>query len=90
MTHCLVNHHITGHPVFVLVSSERVILCPAMDNPASCKVPVVIRFHRSKNMSVAEIRSELCAVYGQNVMSEGTIRQWYRMFDVGRTNTYTQ
>jgi hypothetical protein len=32
MTHCLVNHHITGHIVFVLVSTEYVMLCPATDN----------------------------------------------------------
>jgi hypothetical protein len=25
-------------------------------------------------------------VYGQNVMSEGTLRQWCRMFKNGRTN----
>jgi hypothetical protein len=39
----------------------------------------------SKNMNAAEIHSELCmAVYGQNVISERTIRQWYRMFKDGR------
>jgi hypothetical protein len=30
-----------------------------------------------------EIRHELCAVYGQTVMSEGTVRQWCRMFKNG-------
>jgi hypothetical protein len=35
-------------------------------------------------MSAAEIHRELCAVYGQNVMSEGTVRQWCRMFKDGQ------
>jgi hypothetical protein len=49
--------------------------CPAIDNPASCKICAVIRFLHAKNMSVAEIHRELCAAYSQNVMSEGTVRQ---------------
>jgi hypothetical protein len=27
-------------------------------------------------MSAAEIHCEICTVYSQNVMSEGTVRQW--------------
>jgi hypothetical protein len=46
MTHSLVNHHITDHLVFVLVSAERVMMCPATDNPASCKMCTVICFLR--------------------------------------------
>jgi hypothetical protein len=37
-------------------------------------------------MSVVEINRELCAIYGQNVMSEGAVRQWCRMFRDGQTN----
>jgi hypothetical protein len=51
------------------------MMCPATGNPASCKIRAVIRFINAKNVSAAEIHSELCAVYGQNVMSEGTVRQ---------------
>jgi hypothetical protein len=82
MTHCLINHHITGHLVFVLVSAEY-MMCPAIDNPASCKIRTVIHVLHTKNMSGSEIYCELCAVYGQNVMSEGTIRQWCRIFKDG-------
>jgi hypothetical protein len=43
----------------------------------------------AKNMSTAEIRRELfVAVYGQNVMSEGTLKQLCRMFKDGRTNVH--
>jgi hypothetical protein len=44
--------------------------CPAIDNPASCKIRTVILFLRAKNVSGAEIHRELCAVYDQNIMSE--------------------
>jgi hypothetical protein len=55
-------------------------MCSAIDNPASCEIRAVIRFLRTKNMIAAEIHRELCAVYGQNVISEGTVRQRCRMF----------
>jgi hypothetical protein len=50
-------------------------MCPVIDNPISCKIRAVIRFLHAKNMSPAEIHCELCVVYDQNVMSEGTVRQ---------------
>jgi hypothetical protein len=60
------------------------MMCPAIDNPASCEIRVVIRFLHTKNVSAAEIHRELCAaVYGQNVMSEGTVRKWCRMLKDG-------
>jgi hypothetical protein len=55
-------------------------MCPAIDNPSSCEIRAVIVILRAKNMSAMEIRHELCVVCGQNIMSEGTVRQWYRMF----------
>jgi hypothetical protein len=61
-------------------------MCPAIDNPASCEVRAVICVLHTKNMSAAEIHHELCVVYGQNVMSEGTVRQWCRMFKDEQTN----
>jgi hypothetical protein len=51
-------------------------MCPVIDNPASCKIHALILFFHPKNMSIEEINHELYAVYGQNVMSEGTVRQW--------------
>jgi transposase len=41
-------------------------------------------------MSAAEMRCELCAVYGKNVMSERTIRQWCRMFKDGQTDVHDE
>jgi hypothetical protein len=90
MTHCLVNHHITGHLVFVLVSAEWVMMCPVIDNPTSCEIRAVIHFLQAKNMSAMEIHHELWVVYGQNVMSEGTVIQWCRMFKNGHTNVHDE
>jgi transposase len=65
------------------------MLCPAIDNPSSCEIRAVICLLHAKNMSSAEIHQELC-VYGQNVMSEGTVRQWRRMFTDGRTKVHDE
>jgi hypothetical protein len=50
------------------------MLCRAINNLASSEIRALIRFLHGKHMSAAEIDSELWEVYGQNVMSEGTIR----------------
>jgi hypothetical protein len=51
-------------------------MCSAMVDPASCEIRTVIHCLYAKIVSVVEIQRELCsAVYGQNVMSEGTVRQ---------------
>jgi transposase len=62
------------------------MMCLAIDNPVSCEIRAIIRFLHAKNVSVAEIYRELRTVYDQNKMSEGTVRQWCRMFKDGRTN----
>jgi hypothetical protein len=57
-----------------------------IDNSTSCEICSVICFLRAKNISAVEIHRELCAVYGQNVMSEGTVRHRCRMIKDGRTD----
>jgi hypothetical protein len=65
-------------------------MCPVIDNPASCKIHIVIHFLRAKIMSATKIHHELCVVYGQNVMSEGTVRQWCTLFRDWRTNVHDE
>jgi hypothetical protein len=86
MTHCLVIHHITDNLVFALVSAEWVMMCPAIDNPVSCKIRAVIRFLHAENMSVAKIHREICVVYGQNMEHERSVTRCCRMFKDGRAN----
>jgi uncharacterized protein YbjQ (UPF0145 family) len=64
-------------------------MCPVIDNPASCEIRAVICPLHAKNISDTEIHHELRVVYGQNVMSEGTVRQWCRRFKDGRVNKYS-
>jgi hypothetical protein len=54
-------------------------MCPVIDNPASCETRTVILFPHATNMSAAKSHHELCmVVYGQNVMSVGTVRKLCR------------
>jgi hypothetical protein len=55
------------------------MMCPATDNPASFEIRAVILFLDAKNISPTEIRRELCAIYDQNITSEGNVRQWCRI-----------
>jgi hypothetical protein len=59
---------------------------PAIDNLDSCEIRAVTSFFFMLNHDVTEIHLEICVVYRQNVMSEGTVRQWCRVFKDGRTN----
>jgi len=52
----------------------------------SCEVRAVIRFLHAEGQSVAEIHRQLCHVYGDNVMSDSSVREWYRKFRDGRTD----
>jgi hypothetical protein len=64
-------------------------MCPAIDNPASFEICTVIRFLQAKNLNVAEIHRELHEVYSKN-MSEGSLRQWCRMFKDELTNVHDE
>jgi hypothetical protein len=67
------------------------MMCPAIDNSARCEICTVIHFLYTKNMSAAESHHELCmVVYGQNVMSEETVRQWCRMLKNVQVNKCAQ
>jgi hypothetical protein len=60
----------------VLLQSELCMICSAIDISAICEICVVILFLYAENLRAAEIHPELCvAIYGQNVMGEGTVRQ---------------
>jgi hypothetical protein len=83
---CIIHRTLNTPLVFVLVFTGLVIKWPAIDKPASCEIHSAIRIHHAKDMSAVGMHRDLHAVYGQNVMSEGTERQWYRMFKDGRTN----
>jgi len=43
-----------------------------------------------ENHKPNEIHRQLCKVYGNEVMSEGGVRQWCIMFKYGRTNVHDE
>jgi hypothetical protein len=47
-------------------------------------------FFMLNNMSAVKIHCELCMIYGQNVMNEGTVTQWCRMLKDARTNAHDE
>jgi hypothetical protein len=54
------------------------------------KFALLSAFFMLKTTSAADIHPESCTVYGQNVMSEETIKQWCRMFKDGRKNDHEE
>ena len=61
-----------------------------IENPASCEVRAVIRFLTAKNCKPIEIYRQLCEVYGDNIITEGGVRQWVIRFKNGRTNVHDE
>ena len=37
-----------------------------------------------------EIHHQICQVYGENVMSDGMVRKWVRMFNEGQENVHDE
>jgi transposase len=66
------------------------MMCLAIDIPTSCKICAVIHSIHAKNISAEEIHRELCVIYGTTVMSEGTVRRWYRLFKDGRRDVHDE
>jgi hypothetical protein len=63
------------------------MMCSAVDNFASCEIRAVIFFIRVKTRVLRKsIVIYSAAVYGQNVMSEGTVRQLYWIFKYERAS----
>jgi len=38
----------------------------------------------------SEIHHQICQVYGDNAMSDGTVRKWVRLFNEGRENVHDE
>ena len=50
----------------------------------------VIRFLSAKGLKAAEIHRQISEVYGENIMSDGTVHKWVRAFRDGRTNIHDE
>ena len=54
----------------------------------NCEIRSVIRFLNARNVLPSEIHHQICQVYGDNAMSDGTVRKWVRMFNEGREKVH--
>jgi len=60
------------------------------EEDSDCKIRTVIRFLNPGNVLPSEIQHQICQVYGDNVMSDGMVRKWVRMFNEGRENVHDE
>ena len=63
---------------------------PTIVSPADCEVRAVIRFHSTKDVKPIDVHREIVEVYGQNIMSDGMVRKWFRAFKDGPTNVHNE
>ncbi|GBL89352.1 hypothetical protein AVEN_225874-1 [Araneus ventricosus] len=49
-----------------------------------------MRFLSARNLSAADIRRQICEVYGATAMCEGKVRKWVRDFKAGRDNVHDE
>jgi len=61
-----------------------------IEGAADCEIRSVIRFLNARNVLPSEIHHQLCQVYGDNVMSDGMVRKWVRMFNERRENVHDE
>ena len=61
-----------------------------IEEAADCEIRSVIRFLNARNVLPSEIHHQICQVYGDNVMSDGMVRKWVRMFNEGRQNVHDE
>jgi len=60
------------------------------EGAADCEIRFVIRFLNARNMLLSEIHHQICQVYGDNAMSHGMVRKWFRVFNEGRENLHDE
>jgi hypothetical protein len=93
MTHCLVNRHIAGQLVLVLVPTEGVMLCCAIEIPPAAKFGLLSHFFVPNAGMVRKfiVNDMSVGFYGQNAISKEHVRQWNEMFKMfDRTNVYEE
>jgi len=59
-----------------------------IEGAADCEIRSVIRILNARNVQPSEIHHQICQVCGDNGMSDGMVRKWVRMFNVGRENVH--
>jgi len=61
-----------------------------IEGAADCEIRSVIRFLNARNLLPSEIHHQICQVYGDNAMSDGMVRKWFRISNEGRENVHDE
>jgi len=61
-----------------------------IEGAADCEIRTVIGFLSARNVLPSEIHHQICQMYGDNGMSDGMVRKWFRMFNEGRENVHDE
>jgi len=61
-----------------------------IEGVTDCEMRSIIRFLNYRNVLPSEIHHQICQVYGDNVMSDGMVGKWVRMFNEGRENVHDE
>ena len=61
-----------------------------IEGAADCEIRTVIRFLNARNVLPSGIHHQICQVYGDNAMSDGTVRKRVRMFNEGWENVHDE
>jgi len=72
------------------VCSCALNLFKTVEGVADCEIRCVIRFLYARNVLPSEIHHQICQVYCDNVMSDGMVRKWVRMFNEGQENVHDE
>jgi len=61
-----------------------------IEGATNCEIRSVIRFLNARNVLPSESHHQICQVYGDNVMNDGMVRKWVRMFNEGWENMHDE
>jgi len=67
---------------YVYICSCALNMFKTIEGATDCEIWFVIRFLNARNVLPSEIHDQICQVYGDNVMSDGMVRKWVRMFNL--------
>ena len=65
-------------------------MAATIDAPAKCELRSVICFLQAEGCIAAEIHRRMSKVYGENFMSDGSVRERCRKFKEGRTDVHDE
>jgi len=61
------------------------------EGAADSEIRSVVRFFlKARNVLPSEVYHQICQVYGDNVMSDGVVRKWVRIFNERRENVHDE